>query len=261
MSFGYASQFPYQKSHVGLSDMTFFSLNPLSFALLMTSPFQGEFRPCPGRSSCCCQHDSYLSNHRHCLRCGASVREAHLRALVWASLRLCSLFDCFSAAKPMSTPPDALRGGPDLIYGSYLAAKPMCAPPDALRPIVLSTVSQHLQPFPEPSPSPVERESPSCRVSARSTVTELTPLSGKVRLAVPPFAQRNPAFWWTTLPVHHTCPPQHPFWWTNTHSYLPSSPRSASQSPDVRFAATKAGFGAVFLQRRLCGRLLVRFAV
>ena len=73
-----------KKGHVG-SNMTFFSLNPLSFTLLMISPFQGEFRPCPGRSSCCCQHDSYLSNHRHCLRCGASVREAHLRALVWAS--------------------------------------------------------------------------------------------------------------------------------------------------------------------------------
>ena len=111
---------------------------------------------------------------------------------LWCGLRgrLCSLFDCFSAAKPMSTPPDALRGGPDLIYGSYLAAKPMCAPPDALRPIVLSTVSQHLQPFPEPSPSPVERESPSCRVSARSTVTELTPLSGKSRFQAPLPAQR-----------------------------------------------------------------------
>lgn len=128
---------------------------------------------------------------------GVAPRSAKRISELWCGLRgrLCSLFDCFSAAKPMSTPPDALRGGPDLIYGSYLAAKPMCAPPDALRPIVLSTVSQHLQPFPEPSPepspSPVERESPSCRVSARSTVTELTPLSGKSRFQDPLPAQRH----------------------------------------------------------------------
>lgn len=135
----------------------FFSLNPLSFALLMTSPFQGEFRPCPGRSSCCCQHDSYLIT---AIVLGVAPQSAKRISEPWCGLRgrLCSLFDCFSAATPMSTPPDALRGGPDPIYGSYLAMKPMCAPPDALRPIVLSTVSQHLQPFPEPSPSPVERK-------------------------------------------------------------------------------------------------------
>ncbi len=76
-----------------------------------------------------------------------------------------------------------------------------------------------------------------------------------------PGSPRNPAFWWTTLPVQHTCPPQHSFWWTSTHSYLPSSPRSASQSPVVRFAATKAGFGAVFLQRRPPNVSVIGFAV
>ena len=110
-------------------------------------------------------------------------------------------------------------------------------------------------------PSPVERKIPDPSPSARSTAFKTTPLSGKVRLAVPPFAQRDPAFWWTTLPVQHTCPPQHPFWWTNTHSYLPSSPRSASQSPVVRFAAVYPGFGTVFLQRSPPNVSVIGFAV
>ncbi len=39
--------------------------------------------------------DVYLSNHRHYLRCGASVREAHLRALSSASLPLKPVLELF----------------------------------------------------------------------------------------------------------------------------------------------------------------------
>ena len=94
------------------------------------------------------------------------VREAHLSALSSASLPLKPVLELFFCSDAYVRPSGCAS--------PYSVEYRFSAPPAISIAI----------------PSPVERESPSCRVSARSTVTELTPLSGKSRFQDPLPAQR-----------------------------------------------------------------------
>ena len=82
------------------------------------------------------QHDLFdrcLSNHRHCLRCGASVREAHLRVLSSASLQFTPVLDLFFCSDATKRLCYMLRGVLCLVFGHSYAAKRISVPCRPLR--------------------------------------------------------------------------------------------------------------------------------